>query len=91
MLIMNAFSAVFSFVTLVHEEQLYDALAFVYSHPELALHVIFFCVSATVGQLFIFYTVKNFGAVVFAAMMSVRILFSTLLSCVVYRYLKLTH
>ena len=71
-------------VQLVHQEELLASLSFVYAHPTLLLHILCFCVSATVGQLFIFYTVKEFGAVLFAAIMSVRILFSTLLSCWVY-------
>ena len=69
---------------LVHQEELLASLSFVYAHPTLLLHILAFCVCATVGQLFIFYTVKVFGAVLFAAIMSVRILFSTLLSCWVY-------
>ncbi|KAJ1405306.1 UAA transporter family-domain-containing protein [Ochromonadaceae sp. CCMP2298] len=86
MLIMNAFSATFSFVTLVHQEELFLSMAFVYEHPNMGLHLLVFCVCSTVGQLFIFYTVKNFGAVVFAIIMSVRILLSTILSCVVYKH-----
>jgi adenosine 3'-phospho 5'-phosphosulfate transporter B2 len=86
MLIMNAFSAVFSFITLVHQEKLTPALTFVYTHPEIILHLVIFCICSTVGQLFIFYTVKNFGAVVFSIIMSMRILFSTLLSCFVYSH-----
>ena len=86
MLIMNAFSAVFSFITLVHQEKLTPALMFVYTHPEIILHLVIFCICSTVGQLFIFYTVKNFGAVVFSIIMSIRILFSTLLSCFVYSH-----
>ena len=83
---MNAFSAVFSFITLVHQEKLTPALTFVYTHPEIILHLVIFCICSTVGQLFIFYTVKNFGAVVFSIIMSMRILFSTLLSCFVYTH-----
>jgi solute carrier family 35 (adenosine 3'-phospho 5'-phosphosulfate transporter), member B2 len=86
MLIMNAFSAVFSFITLVHQEKLTPALTFVYTHPEMILHLVIFCICSTVGQLFIFYTVKSFGAVVFSIIMSMRILFSTLLSCFVYSH-----
>lgn len=86
MLIMNAFSATFSFITLVHQEELYKSLLFVYEHPHMLVHLIVFCVCSTVGQLFIFYTVKSFGAVVFAIIMSVRILFSTILSCWVYSH-----
>lgn len=86
MLIMNTFSATFSFITLVHQEELTKSLYFAYNHPNMIFHVIVFCVCSTVGQLFIFYTVKNFGAVVFAIIMSLRILFSTILSCVVYSH-----
>ena len=86
MLIMNAFSAVFSFVTLVHQEKLTSAMTFVYVHPAIIIHLVIFCICSTVGQLFIFYTVKNFGAVVFSIIMSMRILFSTLLSCFVYSH-----
>jgi solute carrier family 35 (adenosine 3'-phospho 5'-phosphosulfate transporter), member B2 len=86
MLIMNAFSAVFSFITLIHQEELVAALGFVYYHPQMILHLIVFCICSTVGQLFIFYTVKNFGAVVFSIIMSIRILCSVLLSCLVYNH-----
>ena len=86
MLIMNAFSCVFSFITLVHQEELTIALQFIYKHPEIIIHLIIFCITSTVGQLFIFYTVKNFGAVVFSIIMSLRILFSTILSCVIYSH-----
>jgi len=86
MLIMNAFSATFSMVTLIHKEELSASLGFVYEHPTMLVHLLVFCVCSTVGQLFIFYTVKSFGAVVFAIIMSVRILFSTILSCVVYSH-----
>jgi adenosine 3'-phospho 5'-phosphosulfate transporter B2 len=86
MLIMNAFSAVFSFITLVHMEELYVVFEFLYNHQNMIVHLLFFCVASTVGQLFIFYTVKSFGAVVFSVIMSVRILVSTLLSCMVYSH-----
>ena len=86
MMIMNAFSAVFSFVTLVHKEELSISLYFVYQHPHMIIHLFIFCVCSTVGQLFIFYTIKTFGAVVFSIIMSLRILFSTILSCIVYSH-----
>jgi adenosine 3'-phospho 5'-phosphosulfate transporter B2 len=86
MLIMNAFSAVFSFITLVHQEELHNALLFVIHHRIMIIHLLIFNVSSTVGQLLIFYTVKSFGAVVFSVIMSTRILFSTILSCIVYNH-----
>lgn len=86
MFVINAFSAVLSFVTLVHQEELYVALNFVYRHPYMLIHLVLFCLCGMIGQLYIFYTVKNFGAVVFSIIMSTRILFSILLSCLVYAH-----
>eukprot|EP00602_Paraphysomonas_sp_CaronLab_P010400 CAMPEP_0185025790 /NCGR_PEP_ID=MMETSP1103-20130426/9340_1 /TAXON_ID=36769 /ORGANISM="Paraphysomonas bandaiensis, Strain Caron Lab Isolate" /LENGTH=486 /DNA_ID=CAMNT_0027559141 /DNA_START=125 /DNA_END=1585 /DNA_ORIENTATION=- len=86
MLVINAFSSAFSFITLVHQEELYEALNFVYTHPPIIVHMLLFAICSTVGQLYIFYTVKNFGAVVFSIIMSMRILFSTVLSCLVYSH-----
>ena len=86
MLITNAFSTVFAFITLVHQEELSASLSFVVAHPEMILHLTLFCICSTVGQLFIFYTVKHFGAVFLSIIMSIRILTSTLLSCFVYSH-----
>lgn len=86
MLVMNTFSSIFAFITLVHQEELSPTLEYAYEHSEFMLHLILFIVFSTVGQIFIFYTVKNFGAVVFSIIMSVRILLSTLISCFVYSH-----
>lgn len=86
MAIMNAFSATFSFITLIHQEELVPSLEFVSRHPEMIIHLLLFALCSTIGQLFIFYTVKHFGAVVFSIIMSLRILFSTLLSCYIYSH-----
>lgn len=80
----SAFSTVLSFVTLVHTKELYPAMAFVMQHSEIHLHFLLFSVCSTIGQLFIFYTIKNFGAVVFTLIMTTRILLSIALSCVLY-------
>ena len=66
------------------ETDLSRPFEFVYRHPEFAFHTIGFTVSSTVGQLFIFYTVQKFGAVVFSIIMAIRILLSVFLSCIVY-------
>jgi adenosine 3'-phospho 5'-phosphosulfate transporter B2 len=86
MLITNAFSAMFSFITLIHQEELEKTLSFIYAHPHMILHLLVFCITSTIGQLFIFYTVKSFGAVVFAIIMSIRILCSTILSCLLFSH-----
>ena len=80
----SAFSTVLAFVTLVHTKELYPAMEFVMQHSEIHLHFLLFSVCSTIGQLFIFYTIKNFGAVVFTLIMTTRILLSIALSCVLY-------
>jgi solute carrier family 35 (adenosine 3'-phospho 5'-phosphosulfate transporter), member B2 len=84
MVIMNGCSSIFSFITLIHQEELVVSFMFIYEHPSFALHLAMLIITATIGQIFIFYTVKNFGAVVFSIIMSIRILLSTLLSCYIY-------
>jgi len=59
----SAFSTVLSAVTLVHTNELSPALAFVMEHSEIHLHFFMFSICSTIGQLFIFNTIKNFGAV----------------------------
>jgi len=80
----SAFSTVLSFITLVHSKELYPALNFVYNHSEIHLHFFMFSICSTIGQLFIFYTIKNFGAVVFTIIMTTRVLISIGLSCILY-------
>lgn len=86
MLVINAFSTAFSFITLLHQEELDVSLLFIYNHPLMILHLTIFTICSTIGQIYIFYTVKNFGAVVFSIIMSLRILTSILLSCLVYSH-----
>lgn len=80
----SAFSTILSFITLVHSKELWPALSFVYRHSEIHLHFFMFSICSTIGQLFIFYTIKNFGAVVFTIIMTTRILLSIALSCILY-------
>ncbi len=80
----NAFSTVLSLITLVHEKELGPALDFVYEHSEIHLHFFLFSLCSTAGQMLIFYTIKNFGAVVFAIIMTVRVLVSIVVSCLLY-------
>lgn len=82
----SAFSTVLSFVTLVHTNELGPALNFVYRHSEIHLHFFMFSICSTIGQIFIFYTIKNFGAVVFTLIMTARILLSIAVSCVLYEH-----
>jgi len=80
----SAYSTVLSAITLVHTHELSSALEFVYQHSEIHLHFFLFSICSTIGQLFIYYTIKNFGAVVFTIIMTTRILLSIALSVVLY-------
>jgi len=86
MFMINCFSTIFSFVTLVHTNELIPFLNFVSSHSEIHLHLILFSISSTVGHLLIYYTIRNFGAVVFAIITTIRILLSILLSNFLYSH-----
>jgi len=80
----SAFSTMLSFVTLVHDKELEPAYSFAIRNSEIQLHFLLFSICSTIGQIFIFYTIKNFGAVVFTIIMTTRILLSIALSCVLY-------
>lgn len=84
MFYLNAFSMVFSFITLVHTNELSPAWNFVVKHPSIHIHFWIFSICSTVGQLFIFHTIKKFGALVFAIIMSSRIMLSIFFSCLIY-------
>eukprot|EP00804_Cyclotella_cryptica_P012842 CCRYP_010596-RB/>CCRYP_010596-RB protein AED:0.30 eAED:0.30 QI:346/1/0.85/1/0.66/0.42/7/3303/563 len=82
----SAFSTVLSLITLVHDGKLWPAFDFVVRHSEIQFHFFVFSVCSTIGQLFIFYTIKNFGALVFAIIMTTRILISIALSVILYEH-----
>ena len=50
------------------------------------MHVVVFSVGNTIGQIFIFQTIRSFGAVVFAIVMNTRIILSILFSCLIYAH-----
>lgn len=76
MFVMTAFSTIFSFVTLVHQDELVPFFSFVSANPEIHLHFVAFGVCSTIGQLLIFHTIRSFGAVVFAIIMTVSAAFA---------------
>jgi len=80
----SSFSTMLSFITLVHDKELEPAYSFVRRHSDIQLHFLLFSICSTIGQIFIFYTIKNFGAVVFTIIMTTRILLSIVLSCLLY-------
>ncbi|MBA0565080.1 hypothetical protein Golob_009972 [Gossypium lobatum] len=61
---------------------LLSAIDFVYGHSDCFLDIVLLSTVATVSQFFISYTIRTFGALTFAAVMTTRQLVSIMLSCV---------
>ncbi len=59
---------------------------FLMRHPDVHLHVALFSVGNTIGQIFIFQTIRSFGAVVFAILMNTRVLLSIVCSVLLYAH-----
>lgn len=59
-----------------------DLLAFCARYPQAGYDIILFCLCGAVGQLFIFYTIKRFGALVNTIITTTRKFFNILLSVV---------
>lgn len=80
----NMFSCVLTSVSLVEQGGFIDSAAFMFRHPEFYIDAIILSICSAVGQLFIFYTIAQYGAVVFIIIMTVRQGFAILLSCMIY-------
>lgn len=80
----TSFSTVLSFVAAIATGQLTSSLSFLFRYPEAFWWIFALSMSSAVVQLVISYTIKQYGAVVFATVMTTRQFFSILLSSVVF-------
>jgi len=80
----NVFSMLFSLLTSTPE--ILSTLRFFGSHPSIMWHAGLMSACSGIGQLFIFYTIGQFGAVVFAVAMTIRLICSVLLSIVAFQH-----
>lgn len=69
---------------MVSSGQLGLAIDFVTRHPEAFYSIASLSLAATIGQLFISYTIRCYGALLFATVMTTRQFLSILLSCFIY-------
>jgi adenosine 3'-phospho 5'-phosphosulfate transporter B2 len=86
----NIFSSLFTLVSLILQRHFFSSLSFLLSHQEFAFHSIVLSLCSAFGQLFIFYTIAQFGPLVFTLVMTSRQALSILFSCIVYGHV-LTH
>merc|ERR1719499_2865823 len=80
----NIFSASFSLMTSAPD--IVSTLDFFRTHPQIMFHAGLMSMCSGTGQLFIFYTIQRFGAVVFAVAMTARLIISVLLSVVWFQH-----
>jgi len=86
MLYVNLCSAVVSLCTLLISNELFDSIDFSLNHSDFFLNSLLLSASAAFGQLIILLTIKEFGALFFATVMTIRQIISIVISCLVYRH-----
>ena len=82
----NLFSCLFTVWSMIEGGNFLSAVAFLISHPEFAYHATILSLTSATGQLFIFYTIQSFGPVVFTIIMTIRMMLSIMLSCIIYNH-----
>jgi len=84
MLYVNLCSAAFSLASLIFTNELVSSFEFSFTHPDFLMNSLFLSITSTGGQVVILLTIKEFGALFFATVMTVRQVISILLSCLIY-------
>ena len=86
MLWVNFCSAVISSFWLFSDSSMGAAIQFIKNHPEAINDVLVLSAASTCGQLCILYTIREFGALLFATIMTTRQFLSILLSCIIFMH-----
>jgi adenosine 3'-phospho 5'-phosphosulfate transporter B2 len=84
MFYVNLLSTILTLTSLILNGTLFDCIAFMQRHQSFAMHVFATSICSSIGQLFIFSTIEEFGPVIFSIIMTMRQAFSILLSCIFY-------
>lgn len=82
----NTFSAILCLVSLLEQGTLFSSLSFMFSHEGFSRDSFLLSISGAIGQLFIYATIEKFGPVVFAVIMTVRQIFSIVLSSMYFSH-----
>ena len=80
------FSTVVAGITLLQSGEGLESVAFILADSLAMYHMIILAICSAVGQLFIFYTIKEFGPVIFTMMMTTRQILSLVLSCIIFKH-----
>mmetsp|Transcript_11658 Transcript_11658/g.35576 ORF Transcript_11658/g.35576 Transcript_11658/m.35576 type:complete len:370 (+) Transcript_11658:164-1273(+) len=84
MLYVNLCSGMMSLVFLTGQGQLFSSIGFAMKFPRLVMDATVLSFSAVTSQFAITYTIKNFGALVYATIMTIRQFLSVFVSNIVY-------
>lgn len=79
-------STALSFVVLVSSRDLWAALAFLRRHPNAFVYITAVSSVATIIQYFVSYTIKTYGALNFATLMTARQFLSVIASSVIFKH-----
>lgn len=82
----NLFSCLFTSVSLLPQGGFVSSLGFMKQFPKFAFDCLVLSVCSAIGQLFVYFTISKFGAVVFTIMMTIRQGLAILLSCIIYHH-----
>jgi len=84
MIYVNSFSAIICIIIMLAKGTFQEAFVFTSAHPQLLYDSTLLSLCATFGQMVIYYTIKEFGALIFSTVMVTRQVFSIILSCLIY-------
>jgi len=84
MLCVNTWAISFTIIGLVVTGDFPIVSEFLHANPIAFRYNVITAITSATGQLFIFYTIKEFGPIVFTIMMTTRQLFSITISCIIF-------
>jgi adenosine 3'-phospho 5'-phosphosulfate transporter B2 len=73
-------------ISLIQSGEGAKSLFFIFEDSLAMYHQVVLSITSAVGQLFIFYTIKEFGPVIFTIFMTTRQIFSLFLSCILFAH-----
>merc|ERR1719220_993108 len=80
----NFFSIILTSSSLLQQGTFYTSLVFMSQFPAFVFDCVLLSLCSACGQLFIFYTISEFGAIVFVIISTLRQAMAILLSCLIY-------
>jgi adenosine 3'-phospho 5'-phosphosulfate transporter B2 len=84
MFAVNTWAIIMTTFALVTSGELWITLQFITDNPVAFIDNVTIAITSATGQLFIFYTIKTFGPIVFTIIMTTRQMFSIVLSTVLF-------